>query len=430
MRIWRQDRPRRGGRLGVALFGLACTGWLGCQEHGTTESRTPTRTTSPALVALLGEPLAPDASLEQALAHRDPLERARRVSEILAATPPDALDRIRATFEAAPLAWGDIEYTLFASWWARFDPSSALAYCDEELRLDHPRVVAEVLRMWGRTDPRAALDSGWLASRSLQDKGFHAEYLDSLIVGWFESGDPGLEGFIEGLDSSSRVTALGAYMRMKILRDGRRESLEWTLTAPFPPDQQRLLLATGLKTVASQEPELAVEWLEIAQQKGVDVRTFVARIARGWAHRDPRAAMDWLFTQQVADPVERLRATGDVARIWLREHESDMDNWLDKDSTNPWVDVVRIQAISHHVRSRNFRVDWNRLLESVARIANAEQRQKQYLWALQRWKRVEPDAANLWLAEHADLLGEQIQFVDQLPTDEQKRIAEAFAETE
>ncbi|MEZ4281509.1 MAG: hypothetical protein R3F21_18040 [Myxococcota bacterium] len=426
MGISNQDRLRRRRPLVLMLAGWAALGWLGCQDAGKPEAKTSQPAVNPALVALLGEPLPPDATLEQALAHRDPLERARRVAEILAATPPDELDSIRATIEAAPLAWGDIEYTLFASWWARFDPSSALAYCDDELRLDHPRVVGEVLRMWGRTDPQAALDSGWLSGRSIEGTGLHAEYLDPLIVGWFESGNPGLETFIEGLDPSSRVTALGAYMRMKILRDGRRQALEWSQTAPFPPEQQRLLLASGLKTVASQDPQLAVEWLEIAREKGVDVRTFVARIARGWAHRDPRAAMDWLFVQQVADPVERLRATNDVARIWLNEHPAEVEEWLDTDSTDPWVDVVRIQAIQHHVRINDYRVDWERLLASVARIANPEQRQKQHLWALQRWKRVDPDAATFWLAGHADLLGEQIQFVDQLPQDEQKRIAKAF----
>lgn len=325
MGISNQDRLRRRRPLVLMLAGWAALGWLGCQDAGKPEAKTSQPAVNPALVALLGEPLPPDATLEQALAHRDPLERARRVAEILAATPPDELDSIRATIEAAPLAWGDIEYTLFASWWARFDPSSALAYCDDELRLDHPRVVGEVLRMWGRTDPQAALDSGWLSGRSIEGTGLHAEYLDPLIVGWFESGNPGLETFIEGLDPSSRVTALGAYMRMKILRDGRRQALEWSQTAPFPPEQQRLLLASGLKTVASQDPQLAVEWLEIAREKGVDVRTFVARIARGWAHRDPRAAMDWLFVQQVADPVERLRATNDVARIWLNEHPAEVE---------------------------------------------------------------------------------------------------------
>jgi hypothetical protein len=214
---------------------------------------------------------------------------------------------------------------------------------------------------------------------------------------------------------------------MKILRDGRREALEWTQTAPFPPDQQRLMLASGLKIVASQEPQLAVEWLEIAREKGVDVRTFVARIARGWAHRDPRAAMEWLFAQQVAEPAERLRATNDVARIWLNEHETDVEKWLDTDSTDPWVDVIRIRAIAHHVTSRQYRPDWNAVLEAVARVADAEQRQRQYLWTLQRWKRVEPEAAELWLAEHSDLLGTQIEFVDQLPADEQKRIDAALA---
>jgi len=378
---------------------------------------------------VLGAPLAADATLAEALAHRDPLQRAERVAQILEQSTPEDLDSVRSTIEAAPLAWGDIEYALFAGWWARFDPSAAISYCEEELRVNHPRVVAEVLRMWGRMDPQAVIDSGWLASRTIESNGLHAEYLDPLVIGWFESGKPGLENYIQSLDPTSRVTALGAYMRMLMLRDGRRAALEWTQSSPFTPDVQRLLLASGLNIVARQEPKLAVEWLDIATEKGIDVRTFVPRIARGWSHLDPKGAMEWLMTREV-DPVERWRAVADVARVWLMNDEQDVENWLAARPNEAWADLVRAQAIAHHVKVNRYRVDWPNMMKRASLFTNDEQRRLQFLWNIQRWIVIEPEAASTWVAENGELLGEQIQYVDQLVSHERENILKILAAEE
>lgn len=423
------ETKRKSHRSGRNAAALAILGWIalsGCGGGDTASTGAPSDAPSSAATEPLDAPLAPDATLEQALAHRDPLERAKRVAEILSAAGPEQLDTIQAAVEAAPLAWGDIEYALFAAWWARFDPSTAIAYCEEELRLNHPRVVAEVLRTWGRTDPQAALDSGWLVGRTMDAQGLNPDYVDPLVVGWFESGKPGLENWIQGLDPSSKATALAAYMRMKILRDGRGPSLEWARTAPFTPDLQRLLLGTGLNIVARQEPELAVQWLDVAAKEGIDVRTFTARIARGWANHAPRDAMEWVMSRDI-DPGERWRTVHDVARIWLNRDEKAVEEWLASHSTDAWADLVRKQAIAHHVKKNQYRVDWPALMARAATFVNEDQRRSQYLWNIQRWKLLEPEAAATWLDENAELLGEQLQYVDHLVAHERKQIEDLLA---
>lgn len=372
--------------------------------------------------------LAPDATLEQALAHGDQLERVERVAQILAAATPRDLVAIQGAIEAAPLPWGDIEYALFAGWWARFDPAAAMSYCYEEVQMRHPRAMGEVLRVWAATDPQAVIASGWLASLSLDVAGLNPEFVDPAVVGWFESGKPGLGEWIDTLDSAAKTAGLFAFMRMKTLHDGREPALEWALTAPYSPDMQRLLLAQGLNIVARQEPELATKWIDIAAEKGVDVRTFAARIARGWANHDPAAAMDWIVARADVDPGERWRAVQDVARIWLSQDEAALESWLgNQKKEEAWADLVRGQAIVHHVLENRYQVDWPAQIARASRFVNEEQRQKQLLWIAQRWSVVEPEAASAWLKENGALLGDKLQYASQLPAHEREKIAEIMA---
>lgn len=379
-------------------------------------------------VPVLGEPLADDSTFPEALAHRDPLERARRVAEILEASGPEDLDQLRGDIEAAPLAWGDIEYSLFGGWWARFDPSAALAYAEEELRLTHPRVATEILRMWGRMDPQAAVQSGWLVGRTLDAKGLHPDYVDALIVGWYEAGQPGLEEWIQSLDPSSKATAIQVYMRMKIINVGASPALEWSQTAPFDPDLRRLALASGLNMVARQHPKIAVEWLDKAKEAEIDTRTFYARIARGWAHHAPGEALDWLMSRDDADPGERLRAVADIARIGLTKDEKGLNDWIATHPNDAWVDLIRARAIAFHVTSNGYLVDWPELMERASRFVNEEQRKNQYVFNIQRWRHVDPDAAQKWLDESGKtLLGDHIQYVEQIPPHELEAIRKSLA---
>ena len=176
---------RWGTQCALAITLLSISGASGCgddRDRATGTDETTGNTPVEATGVAPAPPLPDNATLEQALAHRDPLQRVQRVAQILEQATPDQLDTIKAAIETAPLNWGDLEYALFAGWWARFDPSSAMAYCDEELRLRQPRVIAEVLREWGRENPQEAIASGWLAALT-DTTGLNPDDVDALIVG-------------------------------------------------------------------------------------------------------------------------------------------------------------------------------------------------------------------------------------------------------
>lgn len=425
--------PRGSTRASVAASGLALLGALGfltgcgSETSGEKEAATPSATVADNGL-LLAPPLAADATLEEALDHPDPLERVQRIAAILEQTPPDRLREVTNAFESAALPWGDMEYGLFVSWWSRFDPSAALSYAqDDQLRTDHPNVTREAMRIWARNDPKAVIQSGWLNSISVDMAGLNPAMVEPFVIGWFESGNSGLELWIQGLDTSSKATAAATYMRMLVLRDGPRKALDWPDTAQLDPGNQRLFLASGLNTVARVEPTIAVEYLDKAQKNGIDTRTFVARIGRGWATHDPKAAMEWVISNDI-DANERWRTIHDVADAWLYQDEKGLEEWLEPRAKEEWADQIRKQWNFHHVKKNRYHVDWKMLMQKASEFVNEDLRRAEYLWLIQRWKAMEPEAAAAWLAENEALLGDKLQYVDQLWQHDREEIDKILAE--
>lgn len=377
-----------------------------------------------------GGRLAPKASLRETLEHPDVLQRIPRLAQILVETKPEAAEDVIAELERSPLAWGDLEYVLIASWWSRFDPKAAMAYAQSELRLSHPRVKAEILRTWGRVDRQGLLDSGLLVGQSLDTPGLDAESVDAMVVGWFEGGGEGLDEWLQAnmtSDPSATAAALRAYTRMRTLRDGDRETLEWSLKAPLTPELRRLVLGTALHLIARRNPALAAEWLEVVKKEGVDVRTFVARIARGWAHQSPTEAMEFAINAE-AEPLEIDRAMRDVARIWVRNDAEGLTAWLTSQKGKAWADPVRYQSMVLGTKLKKYRVDWRALAEQTSETVTDELRRSQLLWVVQHWKAIDPKAAEAWLADHGERLGPQIEFVDQLMSDDRKAVDQFLAD--
>ncbi|MBK7948531.1 MAG: hypothetical protein IPK00_07240 [Deltaproteobacteria bacterium] len=419
----------RQAATGLALIGAI--GWIaGCDREQNRSAATTSQAAAPAAAPgiLLAAPLGPDASLAEALKHPDPLERARRVAEILEAAPADQLRDVTNAFEAAALPWGDMEYGLFISWWARFDPSAALSYAqDDQLRTDHPSVTREAMRIWARRDPKAVIQSGWLNSISIDLGGLNPAMVEPFVIGWFESGNPGLEVWIQELDTSTKATAMGTFMRMLVLRDGPLKALEWTQTAAVDPGNQRLFLGAGLNTVARVEPTTAVAFLDVAEKNGVDTRTFVARIGRGWATHDPKAAMEWVISNDI-DANERWRTIHDVADAWLYQDEKGLEEWLKPRAKEEWADQIRKQWNFHHVKRNRYHVDWPMLMQHAAEFVNEDARRAEYLWLIQRWRAMEPEAAAAWLAKNEALLGDKLQYADQLWQHDREEIDKILAE--
>lgn len=411
-------RERRGR---IASLLVMCLGfWLG--TACSLESAAPSGDVP------FGAPLPADASLEEILRHPDILQRAEAIGAFFQTADPEDLDEIQYALRLAPLDRGDVEYALFGAWWARFDPTGALAYALNDLRMEQPRVVNEVLRTWAYVDPEGLKAASGFEESTAKLFGFRGEMMDAIVVGWYESGKPGLEEFIlEQGDPQARQYGLQAWARMKILHEGEEEALEWTQTLNYHADTKRLLLAAALASIAHQNPQLCIEWFHKAKEAGIDVNTFVPRITYAWGHHDPQAAIEWALT--FPESSERLRAVQRVARKWKDQDSAGMQAWIDaaydaEERPDPkLIGLLQYQSLQGLVTEQKYRPDWRGLLRRANDMKHENRGQTMTLWLLERWTYVDPEAAVAWLEENPDALNETLRArVSLLPDEEKKRI--------
>jgi hypothetical protein len=344
-----------------------------------------------------------DATLHEILRQPGVLERAERVAQYLKRAEPEELDSIVHEFRIAPLDQGDIEYALFASWWAEFAPAAALAFAENELRMEQPRVIAQVLRTWASTDPEGLREAGGFGQASRQMVWFRAEMADAVVVGWFESGKPGLEDFIFGLtDDETLNTALRAWVRMKVLTEGGEAALEWVEGTTYHADVKRELLIGALVTIAHQDPQLCIAQFERAKEMGIDVGTFVPRIANSWAHHDAVAALAWVLSFP-EESVERFRAVQRIANRWRRRDPWGMFDWLESqdDSLDPkLIALLRYTALPALIQASEYRPDWRLLMDRAGTIEDENRRHQTTLVVLQRWYVADEAGARAWIEEN------------------------------
>jgi hypothetical protein len=409
----------------ILATGLACSP---AGEEGPNNLKTSSFVVPGEIVSIVGDPLAPGVPMSEVLDHPDAFERAQRVSQILQRSKPEDLEGLMYDFEAATLERGDLEYGLFAHWWARFDPQAAFIYSDTALRTDHGGVILQVVRAWAADDPIGAIESRLLVSRDTQTPGIRDALIDVFVIAWHEGGSPGLkEWILTQQDPRSIATGLRAYGRMKVFELGPEAALEWSRTADFSEADRRLVIAGMLNIIAHKYPEMAVDWIAVAKEDGVDTRTFASRIARSWAHHNPEKAMEWVIAE-VDNEYDRSQAVMQITRRWLRRDAPGMQKWLDGHVGEKWTDLMRNQSVRWYVRKNHYQIDWNLALQKTLEITDDNFAHGMAAWVLQRYFVADPEGSEVWLIANPDAVPEA--FVERArkisPADRQE-VEEALA---
>ncbi len=320
----------------------------------------------------------------------DPLERAEALGRVFKTLEPDALESVKQAYGTVSFDYGDVELQLLAAWWAGFDAPGAWDWTRQNWIAESPAVVYAVLRAWAREDPQAAL----AAILRLRSPGLARPYRESLIIGWDESGQPGLVDYVRSIPGiEDRQPALGVLARRRVLRYGPEAAFEWAEGLAEKGDERfKLNLYRRVVTAAGRvDPRATAAF--VSRHAGTRYGDGLARrLGVLWVETDGESAMRWLST--LPESRDRQAAVGESYRMWLRYHRKEAWEWIRKVPVEPWLDA----AVSMYARSLAA-TDPEEGLRWSARVQDESLRQADVILILRVWVAADPERARAYMDE-------------------------------
>jgi len=330
-----------------------------------------------------------------ALAGFDPYTRTTRLVEVLQQLGPEDASGMEAALVDASLGLSAGEIELLTYFWAQHDPEAASRFATKRLPRGFQVPAMQIaLETWARQDLAGAFEFVgviWLGNHPYRDVAQLA-----LVRGWFESGEDGLDEYIEGLGPSlEQQRALYARFRRQIRRDGSEAAMEWARDVPEDDVRFKRAVYRQLGSeLAMSNPADGVRWCdEVCEGPyGKGVR---ALVTQRWADRDGLPAMLWAGS---APPgLERNRAVTSALRGWWRRDRASLKAWVEglpEAGVPAWFEpAIEVYAATVATAAPTQAIDW------ALRIADDEARERSLVNVSRIWRREDEAAAEAWLVE-------------------------------
>jgi hypothetical protein len=335
------------------------------------------------------------------------LERNRDLASLLLSLGKESAPEVAAGLKDSFSDWGDNELVLFAEWWGPLDPNATYDWAVSEWRARHPRVLYTLMRAVARVDPQAAVEL--YRKRPTALASFKRDYpmeLEGIIVGWFESGKPGLIDYMVSQPNPiQQQNTLGTFARLKVLELGAQGAMDWAEKAAkedVSGNVSRYVLQRIAASVGEVDGELAAKWAE-EQVKLGETKTLIQRVAGRWVRREPQRAMEWLEKFDVDDSDYQM-AIDTTFRDWYRLDRIGSKSWLESqgDDRFGWLApatavMLRFEAYFAH-SDQTQKPDWEGLMQTAQKLPE----RMGYRWGTVAviagfWLNRDPAAAEDWM---------------------------------
>jgi hypothetical protein len=335
----------------------------------------------------------------------DPLDRVAQLARLFDQNPagdlsPDAFRALRSEIEWGGLLDGDVEYALFAAWWARLDAPAAYAWSQMNPQGGSPRVYVALFEEWAKKDALVAIDAAttdYFAARRQRS-------LAASLIGVAGPNEERQQAFAAALasieDRTDRRAALSGFVESRLMSEGVESAVAQVRrrSASLEPEAADDLAAGAAVVIAQQDPRSAVALLGPTLDAGRPLPAGTARdVASAWDDRDPLATIEWLGS--LATNQEQTEAVRLAFQSWLTKDRATAMSWA-KDmigTTEEWLQPVRVSYgfnLGH--------VDRQRGLEVLLSIPGDSQQARFIRHIFSEWREEDPIAAEAWL-EAAEL---------------------------
>lgn len=262
--------------------------------------------------------------------------------------------------------------------WADENPQAALAALDElgdhAMRQYWQRQIAG---RWARQDARAAWD--WAVSQSPSPS--RAMLLWTPLQAIAQTNPLEAVTLAGRLRGRERRQALGTALRTWASNDVRAAA-NWAARTNSDPSERDEHLRNVLGKWARDDPHAAMAWVEAS---ALSSGAAVSAVARHYATRSPRQAMDWVLSQPLG--IQR-QAIGPVVGSWARDAPQAASRAVAR-IRDDQVRAAGRQALA----SVWGETDPNRALRWVAGLSDADARRNLATRVLRTWIGYDPQAA-------------------------------------
>lgn len=324
--------------------------------------------------------------LAQTLNRTTGLARATYLADVLAAAGDDDRARIRALFEQGRLPHRQLDLALIAVDWAERDPQAAYEWVSRMEAGSRP----PVLRIWARAEPEAALRSAIEVRGELRGR-----CLAAVAQGWYDSGRPGLEEFIRGLDPYDENDVIASLVTQVGSTEGSEGLMAWSEAFTLSARGKLTLYRKTALTLGRTDPPFAKEWIA-RHAEGPHGSNLIKLAAIAWAGHDGSGAFEWLET--LPESGERAIGVEEGFRRWYRNDPDAAGDWLRAAGFVPWLEPA-------HVIYSTRLTDGDPLaaIEWAKRISGDSLRERAIFRIVRRWRFSDESAARAWVDAQSDL---------------------------
>lgn len=326
------------------------------------------------------------SSLHTILVAPDPIQRLRDLGDLLPAVEPDVAPALAKTLETSPISRGDPEAVLLSRWWARFDPESAYQWSISDPRVHYGSVVAAVFRVWAGRDPEAALSR----AAALPTEDLRQIANEGALLGWVESGRPGLEERIRKLPGLEQQRASELLARRRVVSLGAESTFRWAEELADPAFRDLMLgnvasAAAGTRRGAQPAAEWASRRIRSGRDEGLP-----RRIGTRWIQHDPVGAMEWLSS--LPEGSDRSDGVEESFRDWLSRDGVAASEWIQNQKLETWNEP----AFSLYAIYLAY-TEPKRAMELAVQLPRY--RNPSVIKAGRIWAETDRDAAKAWLTQ-------------------------------
>jgi RNA polymerase sigma factor (sigma-70 family) len=318
------------------------------------------------------DPIAAAHDWEHVLFIADPLQRAQRLSQLLAALTAENAPQIAEAFERvknAGIKFAD-EQRLFLRAWGKLDGSAAVEYAVGHSGQSSDEAVA-ALGGWASAAPAAA--QAWLDAQPESDAKETLTY--GLLDGWSTVDFQAAAAYAESRPSSPARDSFRELLLQRALRSGGITAAQnWVDRIPENDqnrDYKQRAFGDVIQAMLYRDPAAAARWISELNGQAFVGTDAVTNTAAKLAETSPTDALRWLTTLKLTDANGAGQGAGAVLQTWAQQNPEAAGAWLQQNPNHPFYD----QMTASYVRTVAG-VDRNVAQEWAQTIRNAQVREE------------------------------------------------------